>query len=105
MEYAMVTARMSKRKKEAVQKALRKLGTNPSSAINALFDYVLAENALPFADEQTNSGNEISPAKMNEAKAWLESIPQLSISKKFANIEDKELRWERIKQRNGLQDS
>ena len=41
MTYAMVTARMTQEKKEAGNRILERLGTNPSQAVNRLYDYLL----------------------------------------------------------------
>lgn len=48
MSDVMVTARMSKSKKEAGKRALEALGVSPSAAINRMYDYVIAHKELPF---------------------------------------------------------
>ena len=48
---AMVTGRMSPEKKEEGNRILASLGSNPSQAINQLYDFVIAKRALPFADK------------------------------------------------------
>lgn len=52
MADAMVTARMPAQKKEEGARIFAELGTNPSKAVNDLYDYVIREHALPFDREE-----------------------------------------------------
>ncbi|MGN0035564.1 MAG: type II toxin-antitoxin system RelB/DinJ family antitoxin [Coriobacteriales bacterium] len=91
MADAMVTARMSQEKKEAGRRMLEKLGTNPSQAINSLYDYVLEKKQLPFPDQQAR--RIYAPEEIAEAIAWVDSIP---VDDRFSNMTDDEIRQERL---------
>lgn len=92
---AMVTGRMSPEKKEEGNRILASLGSNPSQAINQLYDFVIAKRALPFADksaQRTYSKEEIA-----EAVAWVKSLRgSAQLSGRFATMAVKEAKRERL---------
>lgn len=94
MADAMVTARMSPKKKEAGNRMLEQLGTNPSQAVNRLYDYVLEKHALPFPEQQGRRRH--TPEEIAEAIAWVDSIPRLRTSGRFSDMTIKEAKRERL---------
>lgn len=51
MDNTLVSARVSKAKKDAVSGVLRSIGATTTELINSAFDYVLAERKLPACGE------------------------------------------------------
>lgn len=97
MADAMVTARMSSEKKEAGNRMLEQLGTNPSQAVNRLYDYVLEKKELPFPEQRER--RRYTPEEIAEAIAWVDSIPRLPANNRFADMTDDEIRYERLRSR------
>ena len=97
MEDAMVTARMSKEKKEAGNRVLEQLGTNASQVINKLYDYVLEKKELPFPEKKKK--HDYTKEEIADAVAFIDSIRILPIDGRFAKMSDKEIRLERLKSR------
>ena len=91
MTDAMVTARMSAEKKEAGNRMLEQLGTNPSQAVNRLYDYVLEKKELPFPEQQER--RKYSQEEIARAIAWVDSIPRKD---RFSTMTDDEIRRERL---------
>ncbi len=92
MSDAMVTARMSQAKKEAGAAVFKELGISASSAINQLYDFVIAQKDLPFSQER-----HVPPTKkqIQDALAWVDSIPRLG-SSEFSNMTLKEAKRRRM---------
>lgn len=93
MADAMVTARMPIEKKEAAYRVFEKLGTNASQVINSVFDYVIENEAIPCAEEQSHVH---TPEEIAEAIAWVDSLPSIPVSKRFTAMTDDEIRQERL---------
>jgi antitoxin component of RelBE/YafQ-DinJ toxin-antitoxin module len=94
MNEAMVTARMSSGKKEAVAGILKGLKTTPSQAINALYDYVIAHGALPFGDDNSGS-RRLSKEDLASALEWVDEI-SLPRGNRFASMTDADIKRERL---------
>lgn len=94
MADAMVTARMSPEKKEAGNRMLEQLGTNPSQAVNRLYDYVLEKKELPFPEHRER--RRYTPEEIAEAIAWVDSIPRRRTSGRFSDMTIKEAKRERL---------
>ena len=99
MPTAMVSARMSATKKEAGARVLEKLGSNASSVINQLYDYIIDHNALPW-DTQA-SGARVSGEQLAESLSWVDSL-QVDLPSEFAQMTTKEARLRRLATRNEL---
>ena len=95
MADAMVTARMSQEKKDACNRILEQLGTNPSQVVNQLFDYVIEKQELPFSEEKHGHTKE----EIAEAIAFIDSIQTLPEGNRFATMTDEEIKMERLKSR------
>lgn len=89
---AMVTARMSQRKKEEGNKILAELGTNPSQLINEIYDYLISHRELPLQKEEHQPLNK---EKLLEGVALLKSI-QASVPERFRTMSNDEIRQERL---------
>lgn len=88
---AMVTGRMSQAKKELGNQVLRELGTNASQAINELYDYVISRRALPFSTSE--EGRE---ARLRAAVAAVDAVPRVELDERFAAMDVKQARMERL---------
>ncbi len=99
MADAMVTARMSSEKKEMGNRVLDQLGTNASQVVNRLYDYVIEKRELPFGQEQEHERHRHTQEEIDQAVAWVDSIPKLSPDNPFASMTDKEIKYERLKSR------
>ena len=91
---AMVTARMSATKKAAGNRALERLGSNASQAINELYDYLIDKNELPWE----NNGATIAPIakeELDSALSWVSGLG-MSLSDEFAAMSTKEARLRRL---------
>ncbi len=86
----MVTARMSREKKDTVAQILGEMGTNASEAINDFYDYIRVNRALPF---EKNPPRIIGKDELSEALAFIDS---LSIADRFSDMTDEEIRRERM---------
>lgn len=91
---AMVTARMPIAKKEAANRVLEELGSNPSQAINQFFDYLVREKSFPWSDEE-QEGTTVTKERLQEALAWVDSI-SLPPDNRFAHMTDEEIKRERF---------
>jgi len=87
---AMVTARMPQGKKEIGNGILEELGTNASSAINRLYDFVIEQKALPFDMPQ-----KLSPEELERRIALVDGIP-LASGNRFSTMDDDAIRHERL---------
>ncbi len=99
MADAMVTARMSAEKKEMGNRVLDQLGTNASQVVNRLYDYVIEQRALPFGQTEEKRQHHHTQEEIDEAIAWVDSIPKLDPNNPYANMTDDEIRYERLKSR------
>jgi len=86
----MVTARMSKAKKESGNAILEQLGTNASNAINRFYDYLIERKALPFDLPELLSSEELL-----RRVALVDGIP-LAPGNRFSTMSDDEIRRERL---------
>jgi addiction module RelB/DinJ family antitoxin len=98
MADAMVTARMSQEKKDAVNDILGQLGTNASQVVNRLYDYVIEKKELPFPD--TKKKHSYTAEEIAEAAAFIDSIAILPVDNRFRNMTSKEIKIERLKSRD-----
>jgi len=97
MADAMVVARMPQEKKESVAKRLAELGTNASSAINQLYDYIERTGQLPFGnDEELRLPHEERAAA---ARSWLAGMTRLPEGNRFQESSDGDIREARLVQR------
>jgi len=92
---SMVTARMSKSKKESGNAILAELGTNASNAINRFYDYLIAKKELPFDVLEPLSAEELQ-----RRVALVDGIP-FSAGIHFSSMNDDEIRRERLNKRSG----
>ena len=95
MSDAMVVARMPREKKESVARRLEALGTNASSAINQLYDYVEQHGSLPFGQDAPQAPD-ARRRKAEEARAWLDSLQPLPEGNRFQTMTDDQIRSERL---------
>jgi antitoxin component of RelBE/YafQ-DinJ toxin-antitoxin module len=72
MDTAMVTARMSRSKKDAGNRILADMGYTASKAINELYDHVLETGSLPFAKARPTTPPD--SARLRQALAFVDSI-------------------------------
>ena len=93
---AMVTGRMSQAKKELGNQVLRELGTNASQVISELYDYVISQRALPFSASE--EGRE---ARLRAAIAAVDAVPKVELDERFAAMDVRQARMERLA-RDGL---
>lgn len=92
---AMVTARMSKEKKEAGGSVLEELGVTASQAINGLYDHLIAHGELPFVPKRKR----YSLAEWKAAEAWVDALSILAPESSFAGMADREIKEERLRAR------
>ncbi len=88
---AMVTGRMSQAKKELGNQLLKELGTNASQVINELYDYVISRRALPFSASE--EGRE---ARLRAAIAAVDAVPKVELDERFAAMDVRQARMERL---------
>lgn len=100
MTDAMIAARMPPEKKDAGRRALERLGTNASHAINALYDYVVECKELPFPERARMA---YTQEEITQAIAWSDGLAVKHASK-FSNMMLKEAKQERLTAR-GLMNS
>ena len=91
--YSMVTARMSQSKKENGNAILEQLGTNASSVINRLYDYIIENRELPFTVQ-----DQLSQAEIRRRITLVDSLP-LTAGNRFSTMSDEEIRSERLENR------
>lgn len=82
MADAMVTGRMSAAKKEAGNRVLKSLGLSASQAINQLYDRLIEEQQLPFAQ---TSKKQLTEAQREEAHQFVSGIPHRN---SLSNLDD-----------------
>lgn len=87
----MVTARMSREKKEAVAQVLDGLGTTASEVINDLYDYVRVNKALPFAAQ--DEPHRISAAELSAALSFIDGLGKVD---RFSSMTDEDIKRERM---------
>lgn len=98
----MVTGRMTASKKEEGNRILASLGVSASQAINQLYDYVIANRALPFQKEEAAPRTH-SPEEIAEAIAWVNSLAVPCENSIFNDMTDKEIRLHRLASRGLLE--
>lgn len=86
---AMVVARISQEKKESVARQLAAMGTNASSVINQLYDYIDATGTLPFPNAEACDAREERRAG---ALAWLQDLVPLPEGNRFQHMTDGDIR-------------
>ena len=96
-----VTVRMSKEKRERGNDVFEKLGTNPSKAINGLYDYAIEHGSLPYENENETTGLPLGE-RLLAAEKLLDGITTLPRGNRFASMTDDEIRSERLHARNLL---
>lgn len=96
MADAMVVARMSQEKKDAVARKLSDLGLNASSAINQLYDYIERTGTLPFDEPERQDDREEREAA---ARAWLGGLRRLPEGNAFQTMTDEQIRAARLEWR------
>ena len=101
MNDAMVTARMSRQKKDAAARTFEKLGITASEAINSLYDYVLENGSLPFGDQPRRARWLHSAEEWARAAAVVDALPRQS---RFTAMSDDEIKAERACTRGLLAD-
>lgn len=107
MADAVVTARMSQSKKETGNRILRELGTTPSQFINSMYDFVIQEKRLPFAEKREMGMEAHTKEEWARALEFVRSI-QLPAPNRFASMTDDEIRMERLRSKgllDGLEDA
>ena len=102
MPDAMVTARMPLEKKEEGNRILEKLGTNPSQAVNKLYDYIVTKQKLPFPEPHKD--HHYTKEEIERARAFVDSLSVLPKDNRFANLSQKEIKRERLKSRGLIKD-
>jgi antitoxin component of RelBE/YafQ-DinJ toxin-antitoxin module len=83
---AMVTARMGVAKKAAGIAVLESEGLNASSAINAFFDYLITNGAMPDLNKKPKGSHPSFNERMAEASEWFNGI-DLTLDHVSANRE------------------
>lgn len=96
MDDAMVTARMSREKKDAGNRVLAKLGTNASQVVNRVYDYVIEHGELPSALREERS--RATEAQMRQAVAWADELLGCGDAE-LARMTDDEIEQERLIER------
>lgn len=77
---------MSQAKKQAGSRVLQSLGMSASQAINELYDYLIAQRAMPFTkadDAPTVNG------KLEDALRFVRSIPRKN---SFSDMNDEQIK-------------
>ena len=103
MNDSMVTARMSRAKKEAGGRVLSKLGSNASQLINDVYDYLIANNASPCENEGRIESTPINRARIAEALVSIEGLclPQ---ENRFATMDDAAIKRDRLSRRGLIEE-
>lgn len=89
---SVLTVRLDASAKEQGTLAMKRLGVSPSSAVRALFDYVIKNDTLPFSDFA-------EPAAADVARR-VQAFDRCHTKKPLA-LTDEELREERLRERYG----
>ena len=92
MADAMVTARMTRSKKEAGAEVLESLGMSASQAINALYDSLIEQRAWPL---ERISCTCVDACELDAALSFVDSIAQVD-STHFEDMDMKEARRRRL---------
>ena len=93
MNSSMVSARMTPAKKEAGNRILESLGTNASRAVNELFDYVIANKALPWQQDEKRAS--VTRDQILEGISWVESL-RVDLPDEFASMTTKDAKRARL---------
>ena len=91
---AMVTARMSKAKKDAGNRVLEQLGYGASQFINSAYDYLIQHGASPFEHDKAQVDTPSSEL-IAQALAKIDDMC-LPESNRFATMTDDDIRRERL---------
>jgi len=94
MTTTLVSARMSPSKKEAGSRALKKLGSNASQAINELYDYVIEHGVLPW-QAIDGAASCVTKEQLNDALDWVDGL-QISLSPEFSGLTLKDVHKQRL---------
>lgn len=94
MADTMVTARMTQQKKEAGNRILKELGTNPSQAVNGLYDFVIREKKLPYQQQEEFGWQKYTKEQIAQARALVNSL--VIEDSRFSTMTDDEIRQERL---------
>ena len=89
MADVMVTARMTQHKKESANQVFESLGTNPSQAINGLYDYVIQNKKLPFGEKEKLGLHKYTAEQISEAASFVDSLV-LPGDNRFVDVADAE---------------
>ncbi|MCI9129788.1 MAG: type II toxin-antitoxin system RelB/DinJ family antitoxin [Eggerthellaceae bacterium] len=89
---AMLTVRLDAKIKQQGTQAMDKLGITPSAAVRKLFDYVVANEALPFEEQSKPTEKEI--------RKQIAAFDRCH-TKRPLTMTDDELRDERLMERYG----
>ncbi|MCH3943361.1 MAG: type II toxin-antitoxin system RelB/DinJ family antitoxin [Atopobiaceae bacterium] len=92
----MVTARMPSGKKAAGNAVLARMGTNASQAVNQLYDYLIANQTLPFPSETSFDRTE----RLAEARSWIDELSRQDVDQRFGSMCDDDIRRERLERQN-----
>ena len=76
MDTALVSARMSRAKKERAGSILESIGVTASDLINSAYDYVIETHQLPFADRNADVRNQEGFAAFVESSTLEVEWPQ-----------------------------
>ena len=95
MADAMVTARMPLEKKEEGNRILEKLGTNPSQAVNKLYDYIVTKQELPFPEPHKD--HHYTKEEIERARAFVDSLSIPTTTGEFSSMSIKEAKAARLK--------
>ena len=87
---AIVTIRIDEQTKERATTILKRLDSTPSAAVQQLFEYVVANDALPFPKQQKPSADEVH--------SMIAAFDRCRL-KQPANYTDQEIRGQRLKER------
>ena len=102
MADAMVVARMTQEKKESVARRLSDMGTNASSVINQLYDYIERTGMLPFEDGLQEENRD---QRALSARQWLAELDRLPEGNVFQSSSDDEIAAARLDARRAKWES
>lgn len=94
MNDTMVTARMSKAKKDAGNRILSELGSSASQFINSAYDYLIQRGTSPFVSDAEQAVG-VTRAQLADALAQVETMC-LPSGNRFRAMTDDEIRRERL---------
>ena len=99
MQEAMVTARMSKAKKEAGTRVLKSLGQTPSQAINEFYDYLINEHENPCAKnpKKMQPGiRKFTPEEIEKGRQFFNKFKGFHLPPEVASWTKEDIRRERL---------